>query len=257
MNLSPTRALVRTLPRSYASHYARRGVTISLTLADRQHQAYGRALEAAGLAVSFVEADESLPDCVFVEDTAVAWDQHALITRMAEHREGEQPAVEAALRRSHVISHLPKGAKLEGGDVLHADDLTYVGLSSRTNQAGAEALRGFLSPFGREVVTVLVSECLHLKTGVTYLGDDTLLAVPGWFDMSRFDVNDVVHAAEGEQGSANCLRIRDRLLMPAGYPETARRVQRFAEAHGVTVTQLVISEFEKGGGSMTCLSLIC
>ncbi len=56
--------------------------------------------------------------------------------------------------------------------------------------------------------------------------------------------------------AANCLRIRDHLLMPAGYPKTAQPVQRFAEDHGIKVTPLNISEFEKGGGSLSCLSLI-
>ena len=99
MPSAPAHALVRTQPRSYAAHYARRGITVDPPLADSQHQAYCHALEAAGLTVSVVDADESLPDCVFIEDTAVVWNQHALITRMAEHREGEQAAVEAVLRR--------------------------------------------------------------------------------------------------------------------------------------------------------------
>src|SRR5262245_29782748 len=102
MRKSPTHALVRRLPRFYAAHYARCSVMVNLPLADTQHEAYCRALEAAGLVVSAVEADESLPDCVFIEDTAIVWNGHALITRMTEHREGEQGQVEAVLRRSHV-----------------------------------------------------------------------------------------------------------------------------------------------------------
>ena len=83
-----------------------------------------------------------------------------------------------------------------------------------------------------------------------------LLAVPGWFDMGRFEVNEVILAEEGEHASANCLRIRDHLLLPAGYPKTERRLQDFAVDHGIKIRRLNISEFEKGGGSLTCLSLI-
>lgn len=252
----PSHALVRRVPRSYVGYYARQGRTVLAPLAEEQHQGYVRALEAAGLTVSFIEPDERLPDCVFIEDTAVVWSEHALITRMFQDREGEQAAVEAALRRTHSASQVPSDATLEGGDVLHVGDVTYVGLSARTNKAGAESLKAFLARFGRHVVEIPVRNCLHLKTGVTYLGNGTLLAVPAWFDMASFEVEDVIYTEAGEPGAANVLRVRDRLLIPDGYPRTALRLQGFADKHGTHVNRLGISEFEKGEGSLTCLSLI-
>jgi dimethylargininase len=256
MDAGPTRALVRRVARSYVAYYARRNRVVSAALADEQHQQYVGALEASGLSVSMIEADESLSDGVFIEDTAVLCRGHALITRMCHQREGEQAAVEAFLRPSHSISRLPPGAMLEGGDVMHIGDTSYVGISARTNELGAESLKSFLAQFGRRVVSVPTPNCLHLKTGVTYLGNGTLLAVPAWFDIHRFDVDDVIYTAAGEDGSANCLRIHDHLLVQGGFPQTARRLQQFAEKHGVRMTPLAISEFQKGDGSLTCLSLI-
>jgi dimethylargininase len=203
-----------------------------------------------------VEPNEELPDSVFIEDSAVVWKHHALITQMCEDREGEQVVVEAALRQFHTISRVTGEGKLEGGDVMHIGDTTYVGLSTRTNELGAESLKTFLTPIGRRVITIQVSDCLHLKSGATYLGNGTLLVVPGWFDVSHFDVAKVLYTEDGESGSANCLRIRDYLLIPAGYPATKMLLQRFAEKHETYMKCLTISEFEKGGGSLTCLSLI-
>ena len=56
------------------------------------------------------------------------------MARLTAHREGEQPPVEAALRKLVRDRELPPGARLEGGDVLHVDETTYVGLSMRTNE---------------------------------------------------------------------------------------------------------------------------
>ena len=252
----PRQALVRGVPASYVGYYARQNRVVDGVLAGRQHQQYADALAAAGLTVAVVPADESLADCVFIEDTAVVWSGQVLMTRMCEAREGEQAAVENVLQATHSIVHLPSGATLDGGDVLHVGDVSYVGLSSRTNQAGAAAVREFLGQFGRTVISVPVRHCLHLKTGVTCLGPGTLLAVPDWFDMRHFEVDSVIYTAPGEQRAANCLRIRDHLLIPAGYPETARQIQAFAATHGLHVTRLCISEFETGDGSLTCLSLI-
>ena len=97
---------------------------------------------------------------------------------------------------------------------------------------------------------------LHLKTGMTYLGNGTLISISGWFDLHLFNVDDIIHTESGEHGCANCLRIRDKLLIPEGYPKTEVLLRRFGEKYNVQVQALDISEFEKGGGSLTCLSLI-
>lgn len=252
----PTRALLRRPPERYANAYAERGIPIDPSLALRQHESYAAALRHAGLATTVLDPDPSYYDSVFVEDTAVLWDGAALITRMTPEREGEQEGIAAVLRGSHTLHRLADGARLEGGDVLHTDTATYVGLTGRTNEAGAVALASFLARSGREAISVPVKDALHLKTACTYLGDGTLLCVPGQVDESRFDVESVLHTAAGEAAAANCLRLGDHLLMADGYPATRRTLNRFAASHGLELVVLDISEFEKGDGSLTCLSSI-
>jgi dimethylargininase len=249
------RAIVRAVPRSYAPAYASKGIHIDLSLADAQHAAYVTALERAGVSVTHLRADEEFYDCVFVEDTAIVWRDQALITRIAAHREGEQRGVEAVLAGSHTLSGLSAGSQLEGGDVLHTAQATFVGLTQRTSEQGADDLAGFLRPFRRPVVPVKVSNTLHLKSIATYLGDGTLLAAPGHVDLGRFDVDDIIETADGED-AANCVRVRDVLLFPRGCPATLERVRRFAERHSVSIVELDLSEFAKGDGSATCLSLL-
>jgi dimethylargininase len=251
-----TTALMRRVPDSYAPFYRARGISISNDLARAQHAAYADALRAAGVEVHLLDADEAWPDCVFVEDPAVVVPPRALIGRLAPHREGEFAAVEAALRRWHQTVPLPDGARLEGGDVLHVEDTTYVGLTARTNERGIEALREFLAPAGRRVVAAPVPKYLHLKTAATYLGNGTLVAVPDFAGVDALDVDEVILVDEGEPVTSNCLRVNDDLLIVAGNPRTAVRLRAFGERHGVRVVPLEISEFEKGEGSLTCLSLL-
>ena len=250
-----TDALKRRFPASYVPFYRERGVTISGELAAAQHQAYGDALRAAGLRVHVLEGDEAFPDCVFLEDPAVVCPPGALLGRLAPHREGEQAPVRTALERRFRIHELPAGARLEGGDVLHAGDATYVGLSERTNQAGAAALAEFLRPAGRAVRPVPVRGYLHLKTAATWLGSGTLVAAAD-FDASAIQAERVIAADPREPGAANCLRLMDRLLVPAGHPRTEPRLRAFAGEHGVKLVVLDISEFEKADGSITCLSIL-
>lgn len=251
-----TTALMRRIPDSYAPFYRARGISISSDLARAQHAAYADALRGAGAEVHLLEADEAWPDCVFVEDPAVVVPPRALIGRLAPHREGEFAAVEAELRRWHQTVPLPDGARLEGGDVLNVEDTTYVGLTARTNERGVDALREFLAPEGRRVIAVPVPKYLHLKTAATYLGNGALVAVPDFAGVDAFDVDEVILVDEGEPVTSNCLRVNDDLLIVAGNPRTEVRLRAFAERNGVRIVPLEISEFEKGEGSLTCLSLL-
>jgi dimethylargininase len=253
---TPSIALIRRPPRGYPKFYAAHGVTIDIALADWQHAAYVDALRAAGLDIQFVAPDEHFADGVFIEDTAVVWQGRALRTRMAPHREGEQDAVIGHLGQTHEIVTLPPTATLDGGDVLHTEDVTYVGRSSRTNAAGVRALRQFLAPSKRRVIEVPVERCLHLKSAATWLGDETLLVAHDLVDVSYFEIERVLFTAEGEEKVANTLRIGSHLLVLAGYPATAATFWEFAQYRGLTLHALEMSEFEKGDGSLTCLAIL-
>ena len=249
-------ALVRPPPRSYAPFYTPHGVSIGLDLADRQHAAYVDAIRGAGVEIQVVEADENFPDGVFIEDTAVVWNRRALCTRMTAHREGEQAAVMTHLQQTHEIVTLPAGATLDGGDVLHTDTITYVGRSSRTNAAGARAVCEFLAPARRRVVEVPVERCLHLKSAATWLGDGTMLAAHDLVDISYFESERVLFTAQGEEKAANTVRIGKHLLVLNGYSATTTTFWEFAQYRKLTLHSLDMSEFEKGDGSLTCLSIL-
>jgi dimethylargininase len=253
----PSSALVRGIAQTYAELYRKAGINVSLELAERQHAAYVAALQSAGLDVRYVPADKDYPDGVFIEDTAVICGTRALLGRLTPHREGEQRGVRDVLRQQHETVTLPAGARLEGGDVMRIGATLYAGLTSRTNEAGIEALREFLRPSGQRVVAVPVRESLHLKTVATYLGNETLIvAAPELVDTSAFEVEEIIFTERDEAGAANCLRIADHLLISTGKPLTERRLQSFAVRHNLELIPLDISEFEKGNGSLTCLSLI-
>ncbi len=254
--LAFTTALIRRPPRSYHDLYVPHGIEIDMTLADQQYAAYVDALVSAGLGIQAIPTDEAFADGVFIEDTAVVWNGRALRTRMAAHREGEQDAVIRHLQQTHEIVALPPGATIDGGDVLHTEAVTYVGRSRRTNAAGAAALREFLAPSRRRVVEVPVDRCLHLKSAATWLGDDTLLAAHDLVDVSYFETERVLFTAEGEEKAANAIRIGNHLLALSGYPATAGTFWGFAQYRELTVHMLDMSEFEKGDGSLSCLSIL-
>lgn len=256
MPLPHHRAFVRRAPPTYRDYYAAQGVTIDMSRAAAQHDAYVETLRNAGVTTVFIETSPEHPDCVFVEDAAVLWNHHALITRMRPDRDGEQVLVQSVLAETHAITVVPPDALLEGGDVLHVGDVTYVGISSRTNRPGAAALRRFLEPAQRRVVEVVVDRCLHLKTGASALVDEAIIATPDLVDVLQLSAREVILVEPGENRAANVLVVNDTIIMPANCPGTEAKLRAFAASRKLQLVVLDISEFEKGEGSLTCLSIV-
>jgi dimethylargininase len=246
------RDVASSIERCELTHIARE--PIDLGRARAQHEDYIAALGRNGAEVVRLEADEAHPDCCFVEDTAVVLDELALLTMPgSEARRGEVPAVGAALAPfRRLIERMELPATLDGGDVLVAGRRIFVGKTTRTNEAGIQALRRILAPHGYSVTAIGVPGCLHLKSAVTAVDDATLLANRAWLDASRFDGFAVLDVAPEEPGAANVLRVGGELLAHAGYPRTAERLRRA----GFAVVSLDISEFVKAEAALTCKSLL-
>jgi len=226
---------------------------IDVPRAAAQHAAYCDILRSHGLELIELDVNRDYPDSVFVEDTAVVVDEVAVMARPgAESRRREVPGIEAELVKYREIAHIQAPATLDGGDVLVAGRRVFVGLSRRTNQAGAAALEEILAPLGYRVTAVPVRGTLHLKSAVTAVDRATLLANPDWLDTAPFANFRIVPVAPGEPLAANTLRLEETVYLAAGFEETAGRVAGL----GNNVKSVNISELQKAEAGLTCSSII-
>ena len=250
-----TRAVSSRIAECQLTHLER--VPIDPAKAAAQHAAYETALAAAGLEIVRLPELADDPDAVFVEDTALLLDGHAIITRPgAATRIGETPSTAKGLS-PHFELHRVESGFLDGGDVMRIGRILYVGLSTRTDADGITSLREIASRLGYEVVRAELRDCLHLKTGVTFPGLGTagapvLLYDPLSVDPSQFAGGEPLAVAEGERAAANCLRANESLILPAGNPRTADSLR----ARGFEVVELDVSELQKAEAGVTCMSLI-
>ena len=251
MDIAITREIPRSLERCELTHLTREPIDYARAVA--QHQVYCDALAAAGLTVIRLPADEAHPDCCFVEDTAVVLDEVAVIASPgAAARRGETAAIARALSRYRSLVHLALPATLEGGDVLQLGRTILVGRSARTNDAGIAALAAAVAPWGYQIVPIPVAGCLHLKSAVTALDDQTLLINPLHFDRVAVTGFRILEVAPEEPGAANVLRVGNTLFAHPGFPRT---LERLTQA-GYAVTPIDIAEFLKAEAALTCKSLL-
>jgi dimethylargininase len=225
-------------------------------LALVQHQHYRQALEAAGLALTVLPADPRHPDGCFVEDTALLSARGAILTRPgAPSRRGEVEAIESALRHDW-----PEAARIEApgtvdaGDVCEADGHFLVGLSARTNEAGAAQLAGLLGDLGyrADILDIRgIRALLHLKSGIAYLGGGRLLTTKDFPRHPALAAYERIDVPTSERYAANALCVNDRVLLAAGYPATRAAI----ESLGFEAVALEMSEFRKLDGGLSCLSL--
>ena len=226
---------------------------IDVGRAAAQHDAYCAALASLGLEVVRLPGDPGLPDCCFIEDTAVVVDEIAVLTSMgAASRRGEVAAVAAALARERETARIELPARIEGGDVLRVGRRVFVGQSGRTDAAGARALAAALAPFGYEVIPVSVPGCLHLKSAATALDAETLLVNAEWIDLAPLSGYDLVHVDPAEPWAANVLAVPGGVVAHRGFPRTLERLA----ARGFALHPVDVSEFLKAEAGVTCKSIV-
>jgi dimethylargininase len=226
---------------------------INLEKAEEQHRAYQRLLENLGARVISLPAEPELPDSMFVEDPAIVLDQLAIIFPLGtESRRPEAASITQALSKFRKLACVELPGQVEGGDILRIGRRLFAGLSSRTNAEGLRQLASILSPYGYEVVSVPVTGCLHLKSAVTCIGRDTLLANRAWFDTKPLAGFEWIDVAPDEPHAANALALGDTVIFPASFPHTRDRL----EARGFRVAPLDISELQKAESGLTCSSLL-
>jgi dimethylargininase len=226
---------------------------IDVDKAIEQHRHYENSLRALGIRVMSLPAQPDLPDSVFVEDPLVVFDEVAIVTRMgAVSRRAESETLAAAISPFRPVRRLAEPATLEGGDVLRAGREVFVGLSSRTNEAGVSQLAAEIEPLGYRVHAVEVRGCLHLKSACCSIGDDAILANRSWVDVARFRGLSIVDVAENEPAAANVLRIGHTVLMAEAHPGTAAILR----SRGLEIRTVDISELMKAEAAITCSSVI-
>jgi dimethylargininase len=226
---------------------------IDLARAIEQHHAYERVLEKFGVRVHSLPVERELPDSMFVEDPAIVLDEFAVIFPLGTaSRRPEAASIARELARYRELKYMELPGTAEGGDILRIGRKLFAGLSTRTNDEGIRQLRAMVESHGYTVTAVPVTGCLHLKSAVTFLGKNMLLANRTWFDASCISGYEWIDVAPEEPHAANALAIADTVILPASFPLTRARI----EARGFQVLPLDISELQKAESGLTCSSLL-
>jgi dimethylargininase len=256
-----SRAIVRPPARNFAAGLssAAEGPP-DIDRALQQHASYVAALRECGLEITSLEPDAAHPDGTFVEDTAIMTERGAMLMRPgAPSRAGEVRSMAQCLKSFYAdLPAITAPGTVDGGDICDAQGHFLIGISARTNESGARQLAEQLKAWGYSSSLIDIRSnpaLLHLKSGIAYLGDGLWVADGGIEEDLRTQgaiaVRDLILVSPAEAYAANCVRVNDAVLVPAGYPELRAALSR----RGCRVVPLDTSEFRKMDGGLSCLSL--
>ncbi len=223
------------------------------TLALDQHKEYVEALRSLGLEITILEPDGRFPDSTFVEDVALCTVGLSVITNPgAASRKGEQDDMERVIGSFYdTLEYIEAPGTLEAGDVMMVGHHFYIGISDRTNHAGADQLIHILENHQMTGEKIEIKQLLHLKSGTSYLEDNNLLIRNELYNHPAFKTFRKIKVGGYEGYAANSLWMNGTVLVPAGFPITLRNI----EQAGYPTITLDVSEFEKLDGGLSCLSL--
>ena len=253
-----------------AANFADGLTTVDLGIPDypktlAEHGRYLVALKELGLTLTQLPADLRYPDSTFVEDVAIITENGAILTRPgAESRAGEVAAMKDTLRQFYPeLAEIVAPGTLDGGDICEVVPAPargetgahfFIGISLRTNEAGAQQLADWLATKGCTSSFIDIRQTpgiLHLKSGIASIGDNRLIVIDSLAAHPAFAGYELIRVAAGEEYAANCILVNDTILIAAGFPKFEATLRGL----GYKLKVLDMSEFQKMDGGLSCLSL--
>jgi dimethylargininase len=221
--------------------------------AAEQHLHYRDMLGRLGLTVEVLPANDLYPDSTFIEDVALCTKSCAIITSPgAVSRRGETEGIKPVLEKYYEnVEKITLPGTVEAGDIMKVGDHFYIGISERTNNNGADQMIKILEKFGMTGSKVILRKMLHLKSGLSYLENNTMLVCGEFADTETFKKYNRIVVDRDESYAANSLWINGKVIVPQGYSKTREKI----EMAGYETITLDVSEFCKVDGGLSCLSL--
>jgi dimethylargininase len=257
MKIAITRQVSPAINQCELTHLMREPIDYQRACA--QHKQYQDALRSLGMKVITLDTEADLPDSVFVEDVALVLDECAVMLNPgASSRRPEVASVERALAPYREIFRIQPPGTVDGGDILRIGKTIYIGLSSRSTEDAIEQMKAILESRNLKVTdkyqvqAVNVMGCLHLKSAVTQVSEDTLLINPEWVSKQAFPNMHFIEVDPSEPYAANAVLVDDTIIYPSSFPKTRAKL----EQAGINLLIVDADELAKAEGAVTCCSLI-
>ena len=249
-------AVMREPSRSYAHACSDEGVSYSKSL--KQHQRLRGIYRRHGFKVEMLPKSWKYMAGTFTQDTAFVSGDEALLTNCMSEWRLKEPRhlshLEKALSKYVlVVGQMGLPAELDVGEVVKTDDEYIVGCGKKTAYAGVRQIRNRLAlDLPIRTAKRLEDGMPHLGSGLSYLGDGWLLASEFLRGYRFLDDYRVVWAPMCEENGANVVRLPTGAVIAS---QDSPITNHYLRKLGLDVEEVDLSEYNKGNGHISCLSI--
>ena len=223
-------------------------------VAIQQHDMLKETLRNFGAEILDIAELQGHPNSVFTRDTALSTPKGYVKLRLGlTSRQGEDKWMAEALGKmgETCVGQIDAPGTVEGGDVVLAGNVAFIGQSMRTNAAGIEQLSAFLVPMGYEIrVIELPDNILHLDKILMVLGANKLLYCSELISLKDIEGFKGIAITCGGETTANIICLGNNELI---INRSNSVVIELLERENFVVHNLDLGEFAKGMGGPNCL----
>jgi dimethylargininase len=255
----PLKRVVVCTPRE---EYARAGNRREHNIGDlgnpesaiQQHDTLKNTLREFGAEVLNVPELAGHPNSVFTRDTAICTPQGYIQLNLGlKTRQGEGAWMAQVLNEQgeRCIGEIKPPGTIEGGDVVLAGNVAFIGSSVRTNEEGIRQFSNIMTPMGYEIrVRNLPETTLHLDKVLMVLGGKQVLYCKDLISQDDIQGFDGIAISCNGNTTANIICLGNKQVVANRSNELVIDLLR---NKGYIVHDIDLSEFAKGMGGPNCL----
>ncbi len=222
----------------------------------RLYQIYSQQL---GWKVKLVQPVEHLPDMVFTANGGIVYKNKVVLPNFRHpDRQPETEKFESWFKSAGYNDIIKPKYNFEGeGDALVWNDIIFAGYPWRSDKASHKELSDFL---GTQVISLQLADArfYHLDTCLTIVDAETVSIWPPAFTAESVEqvkktVPNVIEASEEDAlvYGLNAMTDTKNIVVPEG----ANGLIKAYRDKGMNVFPTPITEFQKSGGGVKCLTL--
>lgn len=228
--------------------------------AQDQWQALNNSYKSLGYSIKIIPPKEGLPDLAFTTDHITKLNSHFIASRFFyKERQVEQAYIIPWYEKhGYQITQLPKDHYMEGGDILMHNGNVYIGYGFRTSQNTASFIRT-LTEIPTTPLKLIDKHFYHLDTCLLPLDNNTAFYYPEAFDQQsrkilEENIDNLIPFTQKEVNhfAANSVLLGKTIIHQKGTDSFPDKLHKL----GYKTIELDMSEYNKSGGGIHCLSQI-
>ena len=219
-----------------------------------QHNNLKSILEKSGCKVIDVPELKDHPNSVFTRDACLCTPAGYIKLRMGlKTRVGEDIWMSQILNsiQEPEYATIKEPGTVEGGDIILAGSVAFVGLSKRTNKEGVKQLSRLLNALGYEVRTIPVPfTYLHIGGAMSVIGPKKVLCCKNVFPDNFFNGFNKIEVPFNTFVSGNVICVgNNEIIADISNMEVVNKLKHT----DIYIHTIDLSEFIKGTGGPNCL----